>query len=150
MSYEPQGQPFSESNLDSPEYRLRLMRKLNCLIAVLEVATAKVRRTLEMPGADVERLTRIRRNLQETLDVCLRARTALEKRGKLPEGIADQLSQVVHPEALSPRALARENKGKGIEMSSREEAAKFSQLSPIQKDAVKKVDLDQLSRLLQF
>ena len=77
MSNEQQ-EPFRESHLDSPEYRERLMRKLNCLIAVLEVATAKVDRSIEGPGADVERLGRIRTNLRGTLDVCLRARAALE------------------------------------------------------------------------
>lgn len=158
MSHEYQGQPFSESNLDSPEYRERLLRKLNCLIAVLEVATAKVRRTLEMPGADVERLARIRRNLQDTLDVCLRARTALEKRGKLPDGIAGELSQVVSPDALRPDALAREDgeradarpKGSTVEMSSTSEARKFQGLAPIEKQALQGIDLDQLSRLLQL
>ena len=38
MSEQPQ-EPFKESNLESPEYRERLMRKLNTLIAVLEVAS---------------------------------------------------------------------------------------------------------------
>jgi hypothetical protein len=152
MTYDPQGQPFSESNLDSPEYRERLLRKLNCLIAVLEVATAKVRRTLDTPGADVDRLNKIRRNLQDTLDVCLRAKTALEKRGKLPEGIAGELSQVVNPEALKPNELEREEARRAATRKSeisREEAAKFQNLGPIEKSAVQSCDLDELSRLLQ-
>ena len=153
MTYDPQGQSFSESNLDSPEYRERLLRKLNCLIAVLEVATAKVRRTLDAPGADTDRLNKIRRNLQDTLDVCLRAKTALEKRGKLPEGIAGELSQVVNPEALKPteleRAEAPRADAKGKREFSRDEAAKFQELGPIQKGAVRACDLDELSRLLQ-
>ena len=51
--------PFSESHLDSPEYRRRLMRKLNTLIAVLEVACAKVRQSLSGPDPDIDRLNRI-------------------------------------------------------------------------------------------
>lgn len=145
MSHDPQGQPFSESNLDSPEYRERLLRKLNCLIAVLEVATAKVRRTLESPGADVERLTKIRRNLQETLDVCQRARTALEKRGTLPEGIAGELSQVVDPELLKPPTAPA---AAGPEFS-RTETKKFAQMRPIEKRSIQSCDLDELARLLQ-
>jgi hypothetical protein len=58
-SHPEEQQPFSDANLDSPEYRKRLLRKLNTLIAVLEVACAKVRRTLTGPNPDVERLTRI-------------------------------------------------------------------------------------------
>ncbi len=158
MSQDSQGQPFSESNLDSPEYRERLLRKLNCLIAVLEVATAKVRRTLDTPGADVERLNKIRRNLQDTLDVCQRAKSALEKRGKLPEGIAGELSQVVNPESLQPEALERsaaarksedEKKGRAVEMTSRGELKRFRQLGPIEKRSINGCDLDELSRLLQ-
>lgn len=153
MTYDPQGQPFSESNLDSPEYRERLLRKLNCLIAVLEVATAKVRRTLDTLGADVERLGKIRRNLQDTLDVCLRAKTALEKRGKLPDGIAGELSQVVNPEVLKPTDQELQQAERIVRLPkrefSRDEAAKFQNLGPIQKGAVQACDLDELSRLLQ-
>lgn len=153
MTYDPQGQPFSESNLDSPEYRERLLRKLNCLIAVLEVATAKVRRTLDAPGADVERLSKIRRNLQDTLDVCLRAKAALEKRGKLPEGIAGELSQVVNPEVLRPTELERQDARRKAHAPQREftsaEAAKFGRLGPIEKRAVEGCDLEELARLLQ-
>jgi len=36
MSSQPEEQPFSESHLESPEYRKRLLRKLNTLIAVLD------------------------------------------------------------------------------------------------------------------
>jgi len=76
----PQEEPFSESHLGSPEYRDQLMRKLNCLIAVLEVATAKVKKSMDGSPPDSERLARICANLQSTLEVCQRARTALEKR----------------------------------------------------------------------
>ena len=149
MTYDPQGQPFSESNLDSPEYRERLLRKLNCLIAVLEVATAKVRRTLDAPGADIERLNKIRRNLQDTLDVCVRAKTALEKRGKLPDGIAGELSQVVNPDALKPAELERREAAGAKREFSRDEAAKFDRMGPIERGALQACDLDELSRLLQ-
>jgi hypothetical protein len=56
------------------------MRKLNCLIAVLEVATAKVRKSMVGSPPDSERLARICANLESTLEVCQRARTALQRR----------------------------------------------------------------------
>src|SRR5688572_460844 len=130
MQDQPEGQPFHESNLESAEYRDRLMRKLNTLIAVLEVANAKVRRSLAGPAPDVERLTRIKKNLADTLDVCLRAKAALEKRGSLPQGLSKDLAQAVNPDLLeatrlagpSPRELPAPRRGHNVEMTSEREA----------------------------
>jgi hypothetical protein len=150
MSHNPQGEPFSESHLDSPVYRERLMRKLNCLIAVLEVATAKVRQSMASPDADVERLGRIRTNLQSTLDVCVRARTALERRDAAARELLNGLgptfreqAQRALPRRLEPRAHAP------LETSSEPERAKFEKLPPISRNELREVDLDQLGRLLQ-
>ncbi len=74
MTDQPAPEPFHESNLEDPEYRERLMRKLNCLIAVLEVANAKVKRSLAGPAPDIERLEKIRTNLTSTLEVCRKAK----------------------------------------------------------------------------
>jgi hypothetical protein len=155
MSDQSEGLPFSESNLDSAQYRERLMRKLNCLIAVLEVANAKVRRSLSGPSPDVERLMRIKRNLQDTLRVCQRARVALEKRGKLPEELSKDLRRAVNPQiiasqpykdALTPAAPPR---GSRVEMTSEEEHRKFSGMGQIAAEEIGDVDLDELGRLLQ-
>jgi len=154
MSEHSEGHPFSESNLDSAEYRERLMRKLNCLIAVLEVAGAKVRRSLAGPAPDIERLTRIKKNLHDTLDVCHRARTALEKRGKLPKKLSRDLQRAVNPdvlssepfqEALQPAAAPR---GSRVEMTSEEEHEKFRSLGRIDLDMIGGCDLDELTRQL--
>ena len=51
--------------LDSKEQRSRLLTKLNCLIAVLEVAIAKIGRNLQAPEANADRLRRVRTNLQK-------------------------------------------------------------------------------------
>ena len=144
--HQPQEEPFSEANLDSAEYRERLMRKLNCLIAVLEVATAKVRKSLAVPSADTERLVRIRTNLQSTLDVCLRARAALERREALPKELPENLSEVIGGAARPPSASTR---GERVELSSDLEVARFRELGPIDKRAIPRVDLDELSRRLQ-
>lgn len=157
MPDQPQGQPFHESNLDSPEYRERLMRKLNMLIALLEVAGAKVRRSLAGPAPDVQRLMRIKKNLQDTLDVCLRAKGALEKRGKLPKGISRELSKVVNPDlidatrlAASPGSRPRDprRRGRMVEMSSAQEAKRFRDLGRIDPTMIWSCDIDELSRQL--
>jgi len=157
MSEESQGQPFHESNLDSSEYRERLMRKLNTLIAVLEVANAKVRRSLAGPAPDVERLTRIKKNLADTLEVCQRAKAALERRGNLPQGLSADLARAVNPDLLDAAKLAgpshdllpRPPRGHEVEMSSPDEARRFEVLGRIQRAELAAVDLDELARRLQ-
>ena len=143
MSSEFEDKPFSESHLDSPEYRMRLKRKLNTLIAVLEVACAKVRRSLVNPDADTERLHRIHKNLKDTLQVCLRAKRALDRCEKLPEGLPTSLTQGFTPEEVSGSGTLGRN---AVEMSSKEEAAKFEQLGPIDPTEVRSVDIDDLCR----
>jgi hypothetical protein len=157
MNEESQGKPFHESNLDSAEYRERLMRKLNTLIAVLEVANAKVRRSLAGPAPDVERLTRIQKNLGDTLEVCLRARAALEKRGNLPQGLSQDLARAVNPDLLDAAKLAgpdsdlipRPPRGRAIEMRDAQEAEHFAALGRIERGMLDEVDLDELARRLQ-
>lgn len=154
-SQNPHEEPFSETNLDSPEYRERLMRKLNCLIAVLEVATAKVKKSLDGPAADVERLARIRTNLQSTLDVCLRARAALERREALPRDLPENLAQVVQETtgspaptngAATPKSLPR---GARVELRSSEERRRFERLGSIDRRHIALVDWTDLMRRLQ-
>ncbi len=153
MNQEPQGEPFQETNLNSPEYRERLMRKLNCLIAVLEVATAKVKKSLTEPSADTERLTRIRTNLQSTLDVCIRARAALERREALPRELPENLSQVIEEtKVLETRQAAPKKRSEPKRIANelrQEERAKFESLGAIAKTEISKVDIDDLARKLQ-
>jgi len=154
MSENPKDDPFSESDLSSTEYRERLTRKLNCLIALLEVAMARVRRSLAGPDPDVERLTKIRANLQSTLDVCLRARTALEKHEPLPDDLPESLSQVGRaplPEqkrVVRPHAAALPS-GSRHELGSLEELRKFQRMGKITEQEVESVDIEDLTRKLQ-
>lgn len=156
MNPESDGQPFSESYLNSSEYRERLMRKLNTLIAVLEVATAKVRRSMDGPGADLEKLNRIRKNLQDTLEVCTRARTALESRGQISGALADDLSKVSPDLAQSARALHAAGAmakpklpTRPGEWTSAAEAARLAAQPRIQPEEVWTCDFDLLARQLQ-
>ena len=67
-----------DKSLSSADYRARLLTKLNCLIAVLEVAISKISRSMDLPGANEERLLKIRSNLENTLSICNRAKSTLE------------------------------------------------------------------------
>jgi hypothetical protein len=152
MNQEPHDESFQETNLNSPEYRERLMRKLNCLIAVLEVATAKVKKSLTDPAADTERLARIRTNLQSTLDVCVRARAALERREALPKELPENLSQVIEETKVVELRGPGQRKNRGARAKGeprKEEHGKFEDLGSIQKAEIVKVDLDELTRKLQ-
>jgi len=145
--------PFSDNDLDSPEYRARLMRKLNCLVALLEVAITRVHQTLAGPDPDVERLERIRSNLQNTLSVCVRARVALEERQGLPDDLPQVLGRITFDAregegeemefeegALPPGAI--------VELSTAIEREKFERLGPISRGEVDGTDIDDLQRRL--
>jgi len=145
MNDQPNQEPFDEGHLNSEEYRERLTRKLNCLIALLEVAMARVRRSLAGPDPDIARLTKIRTNLQSTLEVCLRARTALERHEPLPEDLPASLSQVAR-QAAAPASGTLQ---RSAELSSLEEKLKFERLGRITSEEVARADLDDLERKLQ-
>ena len=160
MSQHRDDENFSQADLESPAYRQRLMRKLNCLIALLEVAMARVQKSLAGPEPDVDRLTRIRTNLESTLEVCVRARTALERREALPKDLPatladvskkctlDAVSQTDPRDALRPRRRALPD-GAHVEMSSRDEHLKFERLGSIRESELQGVDFEALSRQLQ-
>jgi hypothetical protein len=145
MSSQPDDHPYSESSLESGEYRQRLQRKLNCLIAVLEVALAKVRRSLEGPDPDLERLGRIQKNLGDTLKVCRRAKLALERHDELPSELGAALSGVVQRTEDDSSAT----RGLQVEMNSGQAAERLASMQPIDNDAIRHVDFDELARLLQ-
>jgi len=173
MESHPDDRPFSDAHLDSPEYRRRLYQKLNTLIAVLEVACAKVERSLESPSADLDRLERIQVNLNDTLDICRRARRALDRREALPgdlppsiaqlspmedgEEVQDPIEDYLEEEGYCEEDEDSEDIGDHItfrpwavslEMSSEEEQRKFDSLGPIQMNEVLSCDLDELIRRL--
>ena len=113
--------------------------------------------SLAGPAPDVERLTRIQKNLGDTLEVCLRARAALEKRGNLPQGLSQDLARAVNPELLDAAKLAgpgpveipRPPRGREIEMRDAGEAERFAALGRIERGMLDAVDLDELAKRLQ-
>lgn len=122
--------------LGSTEYRTRLTTKLNCLIAVLEVAIAKITKSMDTPGANEDRLTKIRGNLENTLSICHRAKQTLDR--------TQSNKQTERGDADSKLMSARDY----VELTSIEEYRKFRNMAPITKNELETIDFDELSRRL--
>ncbi|MCA8977954.1 MAG: hypothetical protein KDC98_24725 [Planctomycetes bacterium] len=126
--------------LSSAEYRARLLTKLNCLVAVLEVAIGKIAKSMDTPGANEERLVKIRSNLENTLAICNRAKETLERSGS-GAGTGDKKARTSESNS---GMTARDY----VELSSIEEYRKFRGMSPIAKDDIASIDFDELARRL--
>ena len=72
----------SEQQLGNPTYRAEMLTKVEALISVLEVARQKVVKNIDEGASDADRMLRVKRQVENTLKVCRRARTAL--RGTSP------------------------------------------------------------------
>lgn len=123
--------------LSSAEYRSRLTTKLNCLIAVLEVAIAKISKSMDLPGANEERLLKIRSNLENTLAICHRAKQTLDRTTKSKKAVGARDDDKAN-------MTARDY----VELSSIDEYRKFRNMAPIGKDELQSVDFDELARRL--
>lgn len=130
---DPNGRP---DMLSSSEYRARLMTKLNCLIAVLEVAIGKISKSMGLPGANEERLLKIRTNLENTLAICHRAKQTLEK----TSNTKTQATRETEPNKMTARDY--------VELSSIDEYRKFKKMTPIQNSEMASIDFDELARRL--
>jgi hypothetical protein len=122
--------------LGSVEYRARLTTKLNCLIAVLEVAINKITKSMETPGANEERLLKIRGNLENTLSICHRAKQTLDRAG------------TSRPAATKTEERRLMTARDYVELTSIDEYRKFRQMDPISKDDLAAIDFDELARRL--
>lgn len=126
-----------DKSLSSADYRARLLTKLNCLIAVLEVAISKISRSMELPGANADRLLKIRSNLENTLSICNRAKHTLEA------GSTDaKLPVPVRPDVRRSRPSMTYRDY--VELSSIDEYQKFKNLPPIKADEIHGMDIDRL------
>ncbi len=142
----------SNASQDSAAYRDQLLKKLNCLIAVLEAAIAKVRRNMQSGSTDPGRLDRIRSNLENTLTICERAKVSLERRGTLPSNLPPEVSEAMG-EKSGPIAAERGRRRADhvmtyrdyVELSSFEEFRKFRELPPISVEEIATCDVDRLS-----
>jgi hypothetical protein len=128
--------PNSEEMINSTEYRARLTTKLNCLIAVLEVAISKIAKSMDLPGANEERLLKIRSNLENTLAICTRAKHTLDK------AAGAQGRNQAERQADSDKMSARDY----VELASIDEYRKFKTMRPIHQEEVDGVDFDELAR----
>ena len=136
MDAEHNETPNLPEALGSTEYRTRLNTKLNCLIAVLEVAIAKITKSMDVPGANEARLTKVRGNLENTLSICQRARKTLDR--------APANKQTARRDSQGKLMTARDY----VELTSIEEYRKFRQMTPITKNELETIDFDELSRRL--
>lgn len=123
--------------LSSAEYRARLTTKLNCLIAVLEVAIAKIAKSMDLPGANEERLLKIRSNLENTLSICHRAKQTLDRTTAGGRSVAKRSEDKAN-------MTARDY----VELTSIDEYRKFRLMAPIGKDEIAQIDFDELARRL--
>jgi hypothetical protein len=128
--------PKTPEMLASAEYRSRLATKLNCLIAVLEVAIGKIAKSVDVPGANRDRLLKIRANLENTLSICTRAKVTLDK--------------AAAPQTRAPKAAAKPsmNARDYVELTSIDEYRKFRTMEPITRDQLLNVDFEDLARKL--
>jgi hypothetical protein len=122
--------------LGSADYRARLTTKLNCLIAVLEVAIAKITKSMETPCANEERLTKIRGNLENTLSICHRARQTLDRTATAGRG---------RPAGSAKNGMSARDY---VELTSIDEYRKFRSMPAISKDELTSIDFDELARQL--
>ena len=136
MDAEHNATPKLPDALGSAEYRMRLTPKLNCLIAVLEVAIAKITKSMDTPGANEDRLTRIRGNLENTLTICHRAKQTLDRTQTNKHG--------GRTDANGKDMTARDY----VELTSIEEYRKFRNMAPITRNELDAIDFDELSRRL--
>ena len=136
MDAEKNDIPKLPEALSSTEYRARLTTKLNCLIAVLEVAIAKITKSMEVPGANEDRLTKIRGNLENTLSICQRARQTLDR----TSGGKSLTARTEARGGMSARDY--------VELTSIDEYRKFRRMEPITRDELSTIDFDELARRL--
>jgi hypothetical protein len=136
------------TNSTSAEYRAKLLTKLNCLIAVLEVAITKITRSMDLPGANEDRLVKIRVNLENTLAICHRAKQTLEKGLTHAPSAAAAAPQLPAPaDTLRKRMTYRDY----VELSSINEYRKFKTMPPITAHELAALDVDALaSKLLEY
>jgi len=130
--------PNPSQALSSAEYRARLLTKLNCLVAVLEVAIGKIAKSMDIPGANEERLLKIRTNLENTLAICNRAKDTLQRTASASG--AAQIKKSAPKSGMTARDY--------VELSSIEEYLKFRKMAPIAQDDIESIDFDELTRQL--
>jgi len=101
----------------------------------------------------VDRLVRIEGNLKNTLDVCLRARAALERREALPPDLPANLNQVITDSRLLQNSTRQSapspvRRGSAPELSPLQRM-RLQQKGPVRPEELKDANFDDLARKLQ-
>jgi hypothetical protein len=136
MDSESNNTPKLPEALTSAEYRARLTTKLNCLIAVLEVAIAKITKSMDVPGANEDRLVKIRSNLENTLAICHRAKHTLDRTAS---------AKPLASRSDDKRSMTARDY---VELTSIDEYRKFRKMPPISRDDLSAIDFEELARRL--
>lgn len=113
------------------EYNAKLNLRLGALIGVLITAIKKIEQGMTVPGANIDRMTKIRDNLANTLAICERAQSSLAIGNGRPR-------QETIPSGM--RAYT--------ELSSLDEYRKFQMLPPITQQDISSVDWNKLQEQL--
>lgn len=110
------------------EYRDRLNKKLDALVAILVVAVTKIEQAMLSDACDTERLITIHKNLTKTLEICMRAKESLNN--------------------ITPSLRDTPQMGND-ELKCISEYMKFQKLPPINKKDIDLVDFTDLCEKLQ-
>ncbi len=123
--------PSPQGQLQDPDFRASMLAKLDALLAVLEIARNKADDGMTIRPQDSARLTRLRDNLDKTLQVCRQARRMLLRLERADETYFDEASY-----------------RQFVESASFQEYVQMRSKRPIQTEDLGGVDLDQLCRNL--
>ena len=115
-----------EAQMRQPAFRREMIRKIESLMAVMEITRIRVRMSQGQPGANPLRLQRTRSDVERILQVCLRARW--------------QLQNWSPSQPMESGMSYREY----LEVLSYEEYVRMSKQGPIQYDELETVDIDAL------
>ena len=138
------------NGMNAEEYKLRLLNKLNCLIAVLEVAITKINKTIETTKSNPDKLNKIKKNLENTLAICKRAKDTLERKIKQKDYKIENTGScsISHQNKINKNKEGKMTYRDYVELSSIKEYQKFKKLPPIKIEEVKKTNVDELIKKL--
>jgi len=133
--------------MTNEEYRTRIIMKLNTLIGVLQVAIARIEKSMSSPNVNKEQLGKIRNNLRKTVELCSKSKRTLEDGATPSEKEFGQLFtdyNITEGESLRQGSSAPSGARAYTELSNIDEYRKFQAQPPITAEEVAEVDMEDL------
>ena len=121
------------SGLGDASYRQQLLERIESLLSVLEVAHNRLRMHADRPGAVSARQRQTLKSLAGTIQICHRARRALEREQAWEDGLGDD-APFLGPEAAAASSFA--------------EYLRFRDLGPLTRAELEQADVDSISERL--